>query len=184
MSTTSAPVRPRGRPSAEELRELCTAAVRRLQSEEGFREWVEAMRSLHRYSPWNALWLIAQRPDVTYVASYRRWQRLGYQVRGGEPGLMVWVPIRRRPKRADEEEDEREERLAGFRVGRVFDRSQVDPIPGQARALDPPPREELAGDSHEAAITGLERFARRLGFEVRREELAQAWAATAIASAR
>jgi len=89
--------RKRSAPTSEELRALCAQGVRRLQSEHGFRQWLSAMRTLHRYSPWNVLWLIAQREGLTHVASYRRWQRLGYQVRGGERGLTVWVPMRARP---------------------------------------------------------------------------------------
>jgi len=68
--------------------------------------------------------------------------------------------------------DARSPRVIGFRLGHVFDRSQVEPIEGQAKPLEPPRAAAIEGASHAHLLGPLEDLARRLGFEVRREELA------------
>lgn len=160
----------------EEGRKSFSSALERLRSEEGFRAWLEAQRSLHQYSIGNTLWLLFQNPRATRVASYKTWRdQLGYQVRRGENGLMVWVPAPFKVVEEDPESGEEIEiRRMRFRVGKVFDRSQVDPIPGEAKPLAPPPTEPVEGDSHAWAIPLLEAFTREtLGFEIKRLSLPQ-----------
>jgi antirestriction protein ArdC len=152
-----------------EARESFGRALEQLRSEERFRAWLEAQRRLHRYSPRNILWILYQNPQATHVASYKRWRdELGYQVRGGEASIKVWVPSSRKVIETDPETGEEvEERRRVFRVGPVFDRSQVDPIPGEAKPLSAPPPAAVTGDSHAWAIAGLEAYAAELGFEVK-----------------
>jgi antirestriction protein ArdC len=155
-----------------EARDSFGQALARLRSEDGFRRWLEAQRRFHRYSLHNILWILYQSPNATHVESYKRWRdELGYQVRRGEVGLMVWVPTLVKPKPADpksgeQDEDVEKRRILRFRIGKVFDRAQVDPIPGEAKPLNPPPVAPVDGDSHEWAIPLLERFARSLGYTV------------------
>lgn len=153
-----------------EARESFAQALEQLRSEEDFRKWLDAQRRLYHYSPRNILWILFQNPDATYVASYKRWkEELGYQVRRGEESLKVWVPGKRKVTETDPETGEEvEERRTFFMLGSVFDRSQVDPIPGEAKPLAPPPAAAISGDSHAWAIAGLESYAAKLGFEVRR----------------
>jgi len=158
----------------EEGRESFSRALERLRSEEGFRAWLEAQRSLYQYSIGNTLWLLFQNPRATRVASYKTWRdQLGYQVRRGEKGLMVWVPAPIKIVEEDPESGEEiEVRRMRFRVGKVFDRSQVDPIPGEAKPLAPPPAAPVEGESHAWAIPLLEAFTTEtLGFEVKRLSL-------------
>ena len=105
-----------------------------------YARWFTAMSRFHRYSPTNAMWIAAQAPDATRVASYRTWQQLGRQVRKGESGIMVahpkayWVDPttgqRTAPPRTDLDRA-RLQRKVGFGVGHVFDVSQTDgdPLP-------------------------------------------------------
>jgi antirestriction protein ArdC len=148
-------------------------ALAALRSERRFRDWLEAQRRLHRYSLHNILWILHQCPEATFVASYKSWKEdLGYQVRRGEQSLKVWVPSSRKVTETDPETgEETEERRLIFRLGSVFDRSQVDPMPGEAKPLAPPAPAPVHGDSHAWAIPRLERFAEELGFSVRREAL-------------
>lgn len=157
----------------KEARESFAEAFEQLRSEQRFRGWLEAQRSLHRYSLRNVLWIVSQMPGATYVAPYKRWkEELGYQVRRGERSLKIWV---RRTRKVTEEDpetgEEAEVRKAYYVIGGVFDRSQVDPIPGEAKPLSPPAPAKIDGDSHAWAIARLERFAAGLGFEVRHLEL-------------
>lgn len=119
------------------------------------------------------LWIVSQRPDATFVAGFATWRtRLGYQVRKGEKGIAINVPRPYRATNGDRGEEEDTTRRVAFRIGHVFDRSQVDPIPGRAKPLDPP-REcaPVSGDSHAHLIGPLEAFAGELGFAVERRPL-------------
>jgi hypothetical protein len=150
-------------------REGFEAALGRLRSEERFRQFLAARRRMHRYSLRNLLWLLAQKPRTELpVASYRTWRhRLGYQVRRGERGLSVWVPRPVKRREADPESGEEVERvIPRFGVGRVFDRSQVEPIEGRALELDPPSPAPIEGKSHARLIAPLEAHLRERGYAV------------------
>jgi antirestriction protein ArdC len=162
-----------GRLSPEQARESFGRALEELRSERRFRDWLAAQRAMHRYSPHNVLWILHQNPKATFVAPYKRWrEELGYQVRKGEIGIKVWVPSLRKAVEIDPEtEEEVEVMRRRFRLGTVFDRSQVDPIPGEAKPLEPPACAPTDGDSHAWAIPGLEAYAAELGYEVKRVAL-------------
>lgn len=42
----------------------------------------------HRYSHYNAMMIMMQKPDATYVAGFKKWQTLGYQVKKLEHNRM------------------------------------------------------------------------------------------------
>ena len=98
---------------------------------ESFARYLRAMSRFHHYSAHNVALILAQRPEATRVAGYRAWQRLGRQVRKGEKGLVILVPlvkrIRSEPDGGDSEQEESEERIVTrFGVGYVFDVAQTD----------------------------------------------------------
>lgn len=149
-------------------------AIASLRSEEGFRSWLVARRVFHQYSPMNVLWIVSQCPRASYVAGFATWRtRLGYQVRKGEKGIAINVPrpYRHTERDPDTGKEDKVDRVA-FRVGHVFDRSQVDPVPGEAKDLESPrPCAPVSGDSHNHLIEPLEKLADRLGFTVERRPL-------------
>ena len=49
------------------------------------------------------LLILSQRPESTQVAGYRTRQALGRQVRRGETGISIMVPMRRRVERDDDD---------------------------------------------------------------------------------
>ncbi len=155
-------------------RQHLTTAIATLRSEQGFRSWLAARRVFHHYSPMNVLWIVSQCARATHVAGFGTWRtKLGYQVRKGEKGIAINVP---RPYRvSDQDRDKGEEaevRRVAFRVGHVFDRSQVDPIPGRAKPLEPPRAcAPVTGDSHARLIGPLEELAGELGYAVERRRL-------------
>src|SRR5712691_2396914 len=81
-------------------------AVAEIQDSETFRRYLDAQARFHHYSFGNVLLIVAQKPDVTQVAGYVTWQKLGRQVRKGERGIRIVVPMRRRKQAEDSEEDD------------------------------------------------------------------------------
>lgn len=126
----------------------------------------------HAYSRRNQELIYEQRPEATRVASYRKWQEEGYQVRKGEKGVRILVPkfpkgyrqLMEAERNQDEEPDEakatrREVYFVthNFRVGTVFDVSQL--------TLDKRPPEfftAIQGD-HEALLNRLIETVRKEG---------------------
>src|SRR5438105_83665 len=128
-----------------EVHDRLVQAIEDLVSGDDWRRYLEASQRLHTYSASNVLLILAQRPDATRVAGYRRWQTLGYQVRKGERGIAVLAPVVTRHRPVDEADHPELVRiLRGFRVVHVFDISQCDgppwpevgpePLSGQAPA--------------------------------------------------
>ncbi len=130
------------RRAADRMKSL--QAVEALKTSDGWRQWLGARRHFHNYSLANQLLIALQCPDATRVAGFRSWLKLGYCVRRGEQALRIWVPIPP-SKRAIQQWDADGADLAlkpvtRFKLGPVFDRSQVDPLPPPAEPvpLDPP----------------------------------------------
>jgi antirestriction protein ArdC len=172
----------------EERRERLEQAVSELASSEGWRRWVESRSLFHRYSFGNTLLILGQRPDATLVASYNTWKRAGRQVRRGEHGIAINVPMTVKVGKRDEsaheggtlsspavtlrrledtsgERDDRATRVV-FKTGHVFDVSQTD-----GEKLPTLAREPIAGDSHAGYLPQLEAFAGTLGYRVEYRDL-------------
>lgn len=76
----------------------------------------------HRYSVHNQILIFLQYPSATFVAGYRKWQDMGYQVAKGAKGIRILAP---RPYQVtDEETQEIRERISFASVS-VFDASQL-----------------------------------------------------------
>jgi len=71
-----------------------------------------------------------------------------------------------RVKARDEDDEESGEKKTVFRVAKVFDVSQTDPLPGVEPALLSPPSAPIEGDSHAHLLDRLEALARGLGYTV------------------
>jgi antirestriction protein ArdC len=94
----------------------------------------------HRYSLNNQALIASQCPRASYVAGYRTWQKLGYQVRQGERGIRILAP---RPYKRATDDGEEEQRLS-FAAVAVFDAGQLTETP----AL-PSHRDALPDDQQE-----------------------------------
>ncbi|MGI8915866.1 MAG: ArdC family protein [Chloroflexota bacterium] len=79
----------------------------------------------HRYSLNNQALIAYACPTASYVAGYRTWQQLGYQVRKGERGIRILAP---RPYTRTTDAGEEEQRLS-FAAVAVFDASQLTETP-------------------------------------------------------
>lgn len=47
----------------------------------------------HSYSARNLQLIYSQNPNAQYVQSYPAWKKMGYNVKRGETGMKVWVPV-------------------------------------------------------------------------------------------
>src|SRR5436305_1592688 len=76
----------------------------------------------HHYSTHNQMLIQLQCPDATYVAGYRTWQEMGYQVAKGAKGIRILAP---RPYKRRNEETDEEAAAIWFTTVSVFDASQL-----------------------------------------------------------
>lgn len=126
-------------------RERTRKAVQALRASDGWQQWLSLRRHFRTYSLTNQLLIAAAMPGATRVAGFRAWLKLGYCVRRGERAVIrIWMPIPPSKKQleawrvagADPEEKPR----TRYKLGPVWDRCQVEPLPVPAEpvALDPP----------------------------------------------
>jgi antirestriction protein ArdC len=160
-------------------REQAAKAVEALRSTTGWQAWLATRRHFHRYSLANQLLIAMQCPDATRVASFRAWLNLGYCVRKGSHALRIWVPMPPTKRAIEAWEaagaDPADRPRTHFKLGPVFDRSQVEalPAPAQPAPLDPP-ISPVDGDDLAWAFPALISLARDLGVTVRMESMADA----------
>jgi antirestriction protein ArdC len=149
-----------------ELMDSLVAGVAQLTTSDDWLRWLDVARRFHRYSFWNTVAILTQRPDATRVAGYQRWKTLERQVRRGERAIRILAPCPRRRTVLDETtgEEETVTRVAGWKVASVFDISQTDGPP-----LPEPPVWHLDGPDpglvrHQlAALIRAEDYTFRLG---------------------
>lgn len=132
--------------------ELLDTGVEDILEGESFKRYLAFAARFHRYSSNNALLILVQRPNATRVTGYRKWRDLGRQVRRGEEGLKILAPIFRTIE--DEETGEKARVLCSFKVVKVFDVSQTDPIPGAQPLPEMPRPKALSGNSEAARALG------------------------------
>jgi hypothetical protein len=158
-------------------------AVSAIHCSDAFRAYLDVQARFHHYSYGNVLLILAQRPDATRVAGYRAWQSLGRQVKRGERGIKILVPMKVREPGGQTTADAGDtteaptiprdpgpnadpagvRRRLLFGVGTVFDISQTDgePLP----AIDVP---VLESDDGSALYGQLETVAQEDGLTVER----------------
>lgn len=119
--------------SVQESLSRLEQAVSQIHDSESFRAYLDVQSRFHHYSFGNALLILAQKPDATRVAGYRTWKSLGRQVRRGEKGIRILVPIRgsvkadkEQAEESSEEQSTAERTIVTFGTGSVFDIGQTE----------------------------------------------------------
>jgi hypothetical protein len=136
----------------EQAREKLENGVIELVGSGRWEEYLKFLSHFHRYSFNNLILILLQRPSATQCASYRTWKQLGRQVRKGERGIEILVPVltrvfvSRKSGPAEEEDDLEPElsqgaapqedelmpcgyKVVGFKIGHTFDVSQTEGAP-------------------------------------------------------
>jgi antirestriction protein ArdC len=141
-----------------ELTKKLETGIQDLYASDRYTQYISAMAKFHHYSFGNALLILFQCPQASYVAGYRTWQQLGRQVRHGEKGIQILAPCSFREVIEREKIDpqngqtilgpdgkpltEKEYRAPNrFRVAHVFDLGQTE-----GRELPQIGVSELSGD--------------------------------------
>ena len=123
MTITTAPA-----DRVDALMDTLRAGVEDFTTSDDWLRWLDIARRFHRYSFWNTLAILTQRPDATQITGYRRWKQLGRQVRRGERAIRILAPCTRRGTLVVDTTGETETvaRISGWRIANVFDIAQTD----------------------------------------------------------
>src|SRR5215203_4285274 len=156
----------RSQAHAAQARADLERAVAALRDSDAWRRNLAVMAQFHRYSFRNQLLIGLQMPDATYVRGFKSWIDAGRCVRKGETSIRIFAP---RPWQREAAVDEagtlQIEQGVSFAIVRVFDVSQMDPIPGHPPAWEPrsctwPPALATAG-MNQAVVQPEEQERRR-----------------------
>lgn len=127
-----------------------------------FKTLLDTMSKFHDYSMNNTLLILGQNPRATHLAGYNKWQQdFNRQVKRGEKGLMIWMPVEIKVKENHYVLDENGNRILGddgkfkreevvvkkrtFKIGYTFDVSQTEQIEGK-EVIELSPVKELEGN--------------------------------------
>ena len=80
--------------------------------------------NLHEYSIGNVILAFFQYPELSMLAGFKKWQKLGRTVRKGEKAIRILAPLTRKVKDKDTNEDIY--LVKGFRYVNVFDVNQTE----------------------------------------------------------
>ncbi|TIH36148.1 ArdC-like ssDNA-binding domain-containing protein [Subtercola vilae] len=138
---------------AEALHASISDQVEQLRNTERWAAFLDFATAFHTYSLNNLLLILAQKPEASRVAGFRKWQTLGRQVRKGETGIRIFGYSTKKITEDDDNGEAQEKRVARFPILSVFDISQTDPAEGapDATALT----EQLTGTADFGVTTAL-----------------------------
>jgi hypothetical protein len=100
--------------------------VASIQDSESFAQFLSVQAKFHHYSPYNVALILAQRPDATHVASFRKWEQdFHRRVKKGEKAIRILAPT------FGKDEETGEQVLKSFIPVPVFDISSTEgkPLP-------------------------------------------------------
>lgn len=115
--------------SVASLLTLLQKGVNDLLHTRTYQDYLKTMSRFPQYSARNTLLIFAQRPDATWVAGYKAWQKnFGRQVRKGEKGIRIFAPY---TYPLPDSDPDHPKMGIGFRSTTVFDLSQTEgkPLP-------------------------------------------------------
>jgi antirestriction protein ArdC len=114
-------------------------SIDKVQSSSEFKKVLKFFSKFHNYSYQNSMLILMQKPEASFVAGYRQWQKkFNRHVKKGEKGIAILAPFTYKKEvkksnlnsNADDEETEEVKRTY-FNTVYVFDISQTEgePVP-------------------------------------------------------
>src|SRR6266849_5013001 len=88
--------------NSEEIKKLTEGSIETLMASlsqgksESLVQYLRMVARFHRYSLHNVLLIALQKPNASYVAGFRTWNKLGRFVRKGEKGILILAPMIKR----------------------------------------------------------------------------------------
>ena len=157
---------------ATQLQETILAQVETLCESEQWKRYLDFAQAFHSYSFKNLLLILAQLPEATEVAGFRKWQSLGRQVRKGSKAIKIFGYSERKIKADDEEKEESDgtKKVPYFPMLSVFDISQTDET---ADWVDPDIAKELDGYDEGNIYEKTQHYLEELGWSVERSPLSE-----------
>jgi len=76
----------------EKVIETMTEGIHAVRNSERFKEFLDFCSMFHHYSFGNKMLIWAQRPNATFVAGARKWNKLGRHIKKGEKGIFIYAP--------------------------------------------------------------------------------------------
>ena len=142
----------------DQVLEKLENGVKDVFTSENYRNYLKFFSQFHNYSFNNVIMILMQYPTASKVASFRTWNQLGLKVKKGSKGIKVLVPIPysyvkeevvkdefnnvRYDKNGNKVVEETEVNGLAFRLGNVFDISQVEgEIPSLTNELKDNPKQ-------------------------------------------
>lgn len=112
-------------------------ALDSINSDEDWLKYLYFQSKFYNYSFGNAMLIMTQNPNASYVKGYKSWNQLGRYVKRGATGLAVLAPciqnveVFKEPEDKSEYHDEKGEKvkkkvLKGFRIAYVYDIADTD----------------------------------------------------------
>ena len=124
---------------SKKLLEQLNNRIDSVRESEEFKSMLQFLGEFHNYSYQNSILIQMQRPDASYVAGYKQWQKkFNRHVKKGEKAISILAPFTYKKRVAEEKkidgqlkEVEKEVKRIYFRPVNVFDVSQTegDPLP-------------------------------------------------------
>jgi hypothetical protein len=122
-----------------QLLESLNERIDKVQSSSEFKKVLRFFSKFHNYSYQNSMLILMQKPEASFVAGYRQWQKkFNRHVKKGEKGIAILAPftykkeVKKSNLNSDSADEETEEvKRTYFNTVYVFDISQTEgePVP-------------------------------------------------------
>jgi hypothetical protein len=130
----------------EQAKQIASKAIEELSKalerghSEALKACLTAMAKFHRYSAYNIMLILSQRPNAIRVAGFHTWKELGRFVKKGAKGILILAPIFRKLTVLEAGQADQADKLVGFRAVYVFDLVDTDgqPLPSLAETEGDP----------------------------------------------
>lgn len=149
VQTATIPLPVQGK-DMDSIMQSLESGVEELFTSNRYQEFLKTMAKFHNYSFNNTMLIAMQRPDATFVTSYKNWQSMGRQVMKGEKGITIIAPAPYKKMKEKEVLDENQRPIMGtdgkpktekvevtvphFKAVTVFDIAQTSGEPIQTLA--------------------------------------------------
>jgi antirestriction protein ArdC len=115
-------------PTAELASKALASLAAALESgnSQALTNYLTVMARFHVYSWKNCLLIALQRPNASHVAGFHTWHKFGRHVRKGAKGIAILAPMVCKKKTEDDDTEDEQTRVFGFRTAYVFDYADTE----------------------------------------------------------